>query len=171
MTDLDTIKRELATFSTTFDYDASYVAQLAERSLGAYQAFAAAQPLGAFRKALPLDAHFVAGISTTLSEDCGTCAQLGLRMAVMQGVDRELLRLVIESPEKLPGALADVAAHARAVVAGEPDDHDRAERLRAAYGDEGLAEIAVCIVGSRIYPTLKRAMFRNDVCKKPTLDF
>lgn len=171
MTELQTIRAELETFSKTFSYDASYMTQLAEHSLGAYQAFAVAQQLGYFRKALPAEAHAIAGIATTLSDDCGACAQLGLRMAVAQGIDRALLQQLLDDPTKLPGALADVAAHARSVVAGEPDDHERAARLRAAYGDEGLAELAVRIAGTRLYPTLKRALFRNDVCTKPSLDF
>src|SRR5262245_39572890 len=171
MTDLDTIRRDLAGFSAAYDYDASYLASLAEHSLGAYEAFAAAQPLGNYRSVLPLDAHWVAGIATMQSEDCGACTQLSLRRAVQEGVDRELLRKLLEAPEQLEGPLADVRAHARAVCAGESDDHERAARLRAAYGETGLAELAVRITGCRLYPTLKRALFRNDVCRKPTLEF
>lgn len=171
MTDIASIKRDIAGFSAAYDYDASYMVELAEASLGAYQAFAAAQALGDYRSALPLDAHWVAGISTTLAEDCGACAQLGLKMAVQQGVDRALLRTLIETPSELPGPLADVRDHARAVCAGEPDDPERAARLRAAYGEAGFAELATCITGSRMYPTLKRALSRNAVCRKPTLDF
>jgi hypothetical protein len=110
-------------------------------------------------------------VSTALSEDCGACAQLGLKMAVHAGVDRALLQQLLDDPSRLPGALADVSAHARSVCEGAPDDAERAARLREAYGDEGLAEIAVCIAGIRLYPTLKRALFRNDVCRKPNLDF
>jgi hypothetical protein len=171
MTDIASIKREMAEFSEAFDYDASYMVDLAEASLGAYQAFAAAQALGQCRAALPLDAHAVAGISTTMAEDCGECAQLGLRMAVQRGVDRALLRLLIEAPSELPAPLADVRDHARAVCAGEPDDPARAARLHAVYGDAGVAELAVCITGARIYPTLKRALSRSALCRKLTLDF
>lgn len=171
MTDIESIKQQIAAFSAAYDYDASYTAELLDCSPGAYFAFAAAQPLGNYRSVLPLDAHWIAGISTTLAEDCGACAQLGLRMAVEAGVDRALLRQLLEAPSQLPGALADVHAHARAVCEGAPDDHERAERLRAAYGEAGLAELAVCITGSRLYPTLKRALFKNHICKVPTLDF
>ncbi len=170
MTDIATVKQEIAGFQAAYDYDASYMVELAEASLPAYQAFAVAQQLGQYRSALPLEAHWVAGISTTMAEDCGACAQLGLKMAVQQGVDRSLLRRLVEDAE-LPGPLADVRAHARAVCAGEPDDPERAARLRAAYGDAGVAELAIAITGARMYPTIKRALSRSSVCVKPHLDF
>lgn len=171
MTDIDSIERDLAGFSAAYDYDANYLVELAKASLGAYQAFAAAQKLGEYRSALPLDAYWVAGISTMLAEDCGPCAQLALRMAVQQGVDRALLRVLLEAPSELPSPLADVRDHARAVCEGAPDDLERADRLRAAYGEAGVAEIAIRITGARIYPTLKRALSKNSLCHAPTLDF
>jgi hypothetical protein len=171
MTDLETIKHQIAAFSAAYDYDASYMIGLAEASPGAYAAFAAAQPLGSYRSELPLEAHWVASVATLLAEDCGACAQLALRQAVEEGVDRELLRQLLEEPSRLPSTLADVRAHARSVCEGAPDDAERAERLRAAYGQTGLAELAICITGCRLYPTLKRALFKNNICRKPTLDF
>lgn len=171
MQNLEEIKSGLAAFEKAYDYDASYIAGLAESSLGAYAAFAAAQPLGSYRSVLPLEAHFIAAISTQLTEGCGACAQLGLRRAVEEGVSRALLRTLLESPEKLEGPLADVHAHAKSVCQGGPDDHEREARLRAAYGDAGVAELAVCIAGCRLYPTMKRALFRMNVCRKPSLDF
>src|SRR5690606_5227410 len=141
MIDIESIRAEVGGFGAHYDYDASYLVHLAESSLGAYEAFAAAQGLGQYRWALPLEAHCVAGIAAALSDDCGACGQLGLRMAVEKGVDRALLRTLVETPEALPGPLADVYAHARAVCKGEPDDLARAARLRAAYGAEGVAEL------------------------------
>jgi hypothetical protein len=171
MQNLEDSKSQLAAFSKAYDYDASYIAGLAASSLGAYAAFAAAQPLGSYRSVLPLEAHFVAGISTQLTEGCGACAQLGLKRAVQEGVSRDLLRTLLETPEKLEGPLADVHAHAKSVCQGGPDDYEREERLRAAYGDAGVAEIAVCIAGCRLYPTMKRALFKMSVCAKPSLEF
>lgn len=171
MTEIETIKRDLAAFGAAYDYDTTYVADFVDSSLGAYKAFAAAQPLGRYRSTLPREAHWVAGITAALTDDCGACAQLGLKHAVQDGVDRALLRTLLDAPETLPGPLADVYAHARGVCERSPDDPERAERLRRAYGDEGVAELAVCIVGSRLFPMLKRALSRMSTCHKPTLDF
>jgi alkylhydroperoxidase/carboxymuconolactone decarboxylase family protein YurZ len=154
----------LQEFKATYDYDTAYLRELAEDSPGAYDAFAQAEGMSAYRKALPLEAHYIARIATMLVEDCGPCTQLNLRMAVEAGVERSTLDLLLHSPEKLPEPLRDVRDHARAIV-GEGDiTPERIERLRAHYGDEGVAEIAVVVLGSRIYPTLKRAMLADQKC-------
>ena len=171
MTDTETIKRGLAAFSETYDYDVSYAIELLDRSPGAFAAFAAAQPLGDYRSVLPKEAYWIAGFATMQAEDCGACAQLTLRMAIEDFMDRALLARMLEAPSSLPGPLADVYAHACAVCKGAPDHAEREARLRAAYGDTGVAELAVRIAGSRLYPTLKRALFKSSVCQEPSLDF
>jgi hypothetical protein len=154
----------LQEFEATYDYDTTYLRKLANDSPGAYDAFAQAEGMSAYRKALPLDAHYVARIATMLVEDCGPCTQLNLRMAVEAGVERNTLDRLLHNPEELPEPLQDVRDHARAIV-GEGDvTPERVERLRANYGDEGVAEIAVVVLGSRIYPTLKRAMLADQKC-------
>lgn len=154
----------LQEFEATYDYDTAYLRKLAEDSPGAYDAFAQAEGMSAYRKALPLDAHYVARVATMLVEDCGPCTQLNLRMAVEAGVERSTLDLLLHHPEKLPQPLRDVRDHARAIV-GEGDvTTERVDRLRAHYGDEGVAELAVVVLGSRIYPTLKRAMLSDQKC-------
>ena len=104
-------------------------------------------------------------------EDCGACAQLNLRMAVEAGVDRGLLRTLIESPDRLPAPLRDVRDHVRSVVLGTESDSARAARLREQYGEAAFAELAVVIAGCRIYPTIKRALQRSGHCEILTLDF
>ena len=109
-------------------------------------------------------------LAAMLADDCGACAQLGLRMAVASGVPRPLLADLLDAPEKLPPDLADVRAHAISVVEDDVDPA-RVARLRARYGEAGLAEMAVCIAGGRIYPSLKRALGREGLCSKPNLEF
>lgn len=171
MTQMTTLKSELAAFGAAYSYDIGYVLDLVDDALPVYEAFMSAQPLLTFRDTLPLDAYWIARISAALTDDCGACAQLGLRRAVQEGVSRELLRQMLDAPSSLPGALADVHAHARAVCDHEPDDAERAARLRAAYGSAGLAEIALGILAGRMYPTLKRGLSRVESCARPTLDF
>lgn len=158
-------------FGAAYHYDASYLAELYQASPSAYQVFAAAQAMSTFRETLPLDAHFVARVVAMQAEDCGPCAQLNLRMAVEARVDRGLLTILLESPEKLPGRLGDVRAHVCAVTSGEAGDPERAARLVREYGDAALAELAVCIAGCRMYPTVKRALLKDGVCEILSLDF
>ncbi len=171
MTETTAIHAGIAAFSAAYDYDASYLAELATASPGAYAAFAGAQAMSSYRAALPLEAHHVARITTMQAEDCGACAQLNLRMAVEDSVDRELLAVLLRAPDELPAELRDVRDHARAVVENAVPDPERAGRIRAHYGDEAFAELAVVITGCRIYPTAKRALLRAGHCEILTLDF
>lgn len=171
MHDLTTIQAELEAFGKTYDYDVRYLSQLAHASPGAFAAFTAAQGMSQFRDVLPLDAHFVARVVTMQIEDCGACAQLNLKMAVEAGVDRELLRTLLEDPGSLPAALQDVRDHVQAVCRGLEQDVERTDRLRAQYGEAGFAELAVVITGSRIYPSAKRSLGSAPYCEFLSLDF
>ena len=158
-------------FGTKYHYDTGYMEQLLDQSPAAYDAFAAAMGMSEHRVHLPVDAHFVACISALRADDCGACTQLNLRMAVEAGVDRVVLRQLIEDPASLPPVLRLVHEHATQVVRGGNADAARVAQLKQALGDEAFAELAVNILGSRIYPALRRAMGAEVSCPPLTLDF
>ncbi len=158
-------------FGATYGYDTGYMEQLLDQSPSAYATFAAAMGMAEHRVHLPVDAHFVACISALMADDCGACTQLNLRMALEAGVDRALLRQLLEDPSGLPPVLRLVHEHATQVVHGGNADAARVAQLKAAFGDVGFAELAVNILGCRIYPGLRRAMGAEHECPPPTLDF
>lgn len=171
MTDTTAARAALEAFGEAYQYDASYLTELLDASPGAFATFQAAQGMSQYRDALPLDAHFVARVAVTLAEDCGECGNLNLRMAVEAGVDRDLLTTLVKDPSSLSAPLRDIRDHAAGVTAGEMPDPERANRIRAHYGDSAFAELAVLITGSRIYPTVKRALLHWRKCELTTLDF
>lgn len=158
------VRAELRAFGEHYDYDASYLERLMDAAPGAFARFAAAMAMARPHEVLPADAASVAKAAVLLHDDCGPCLQLGLRMAVEAGVGRDVLNAALHSPAKLPQPLRDVYDHARQVVGGENGDPERIERLRAALGTQGFAELAVAIVGARIYPTLKHALGEGAAC-------
>ncbi|MCG8405954.1 MAG: hypothetical protein MI923_12230 [Phycisphaerales bacterium] len=171
MIDTAEIRAQISEFSDAYDYDASYQTALLDASPGAHAAFAAGMGMIAYRDVLPLDVHYVARITMMQMEDCGACAQLNLRMAVEAGVDREVLECLIDAPDRLPSCLQDVREHVRDVATGAQRCPDRMRRLRDRYGEAGLSELAVCLTGCRIFPTLKRAMDKTTACSKLSLEF
>lgn len=170
-TDVLTAAAQLHTFGEAYTYDASYLLELLEASPPAYEAFKSARDLSSYRWALPLNEHFVARIAAMQGDGCGACTQLNLRMAVEAGVDRELLRTLLERPSELPAPLRDVREHAHGVASGGPVDPERVERLRSRLGSEAFAELALAIAGSRLFPGLKRALGREGACESPNVDF
>ncbi|MCR9245122.1 MAG: hypothetical protein NXI31_08815 [bacterium] len=170
MTDKTAEQAAIQAFGRQYDYDVSYLERLLEASRDAYDTFVAGQPMSLFRRALPLEAHFIARVAAMQGEDCGACAQLTVRMAVEAGVDRDLLRTMLAQPEDLPSVLFDVYGHARDVASQRSVDPARAERVRAAFGEAAFAELAVVIAGSRIYPTAKRALLMDGACEILSVD-
>ena len=161
----------LERFGAHYSYDTTYLQELLNAAPEAFDLFSQAQPMGRYREQLPLDAHIVARLSAMQSEDCGPCAQLTLRMAVEEGVSHEFLRTLLEAPGRLPQDLQDVREHARYVVGRAEADPERLERLRRAYGNAGVAELALAITGARMYPALKRALGHGQSCERLSLDF
>jgi len=167
----ETLMDGIRAFGDLYSYDTSYMEFMLEAAPEAYGAFSAVQGLSEHRQGLDLDAHFVARVATMRGEECGPCTQLTLRMAVAAGVRRDLLETVIEHPEELPGVLRDVYAHARSVATGNGVDPDRTQRLRRSLGEQAFVELGLCIAGSSLYPTLKRALGFDAACEAPNLNF
>ncbi|MEZ5964815.1 MAG: hypothetical protein R3F56_13300 [Planctomycetota bacterium] len=74
-------------------------------------------------------------------------------------------------PASLLPALRTVHDHATEVVRGGNADAGRVRQLRGQLGVEAFAELAVNVLGCRIYPGLRRAMGAEVSCPPPTLDF
>lgn len=165
------ILAQLDEFARHYDYDVSYQKELLAASPGAFAAFAAAPAMSGYRQGLPLDAHYVARITTLREEDCGPCTQLNLKMAVEAGVSRDLLRTLLERPNEQPSELGDVYEYTREVVSGASVDVERASRLQTRFGKAAFAELAVIIAGSRLFPTLKRALLHGERCQLVGLEF
>lgn len=145
-------------FAELYDYDMSYQAELLAGSFDAFEAFQRAMPTSSFRRALSLEAHFVARLASMVGEDCGDCILVNARMAVRSGVDRALVAAALEQSEALPEVLRDLHAHALAVSRGRITDTARTARLQRSLGPEGFAELAVVLAGCRIFTTVKRSL-------------
>ncbi|MEZ5975925.1 MAG: hypothetical protein R3F33_06855 [Planctomycetota bacterium] len=169
--DNEAVRGELREFGAHYGYDVGYMEQLLDDSRPAYDTFAAAMAMSMTREHLPVDAHYVACISALLADDCGQCTQLSIRMALEEGVDREVLRQLLEAPSELPTDLRLVHQLASQVVRGENGDSKTVAQLRKIYGDEAFGELTVNILGSRIYPALRRAMGAETACSPPSLDW
>jgi alkylhydroperoxidase/carboxymuconolactone decarboxylase family protein YurZ len=167
----ETTRRELRQFAEMYAYDNRYMEALLDMSAPALATFAAAMGMSRHRQALPIEAHYVAKLATLRADDCGACTQLNLRMAVEAGVPRELLQTALRTPHALPEELRLVYEHAQQVVRGENADAARVAQLRAHYGDAAFAELAVNIVGVRVYPAMKRALGAEHACQVPHWDF
>ena len=148
------IKKMEAQFGVPMD-EARYVAR---HSFGAFRALGKTQDSANYRHVLPKEAYHVARLVADQIEDCGTCLQLVVNVALKDGVAPELLQAVLDGElGNLPLELVDVYHFTNRILNRE-DDPDLRERLIARYGEEGFIELALAFSAPRIYPTLKRAL-------------
>ena len=151
-------------FESTYQYDASYIKELYDRSPEAYSVFEALQPMAAYYRELPPEAHFVVAITVMQYEDCGECLELNFKMARDVGVDESVLTALVNSPESLPPELKDVREHTLLCLGTGSADEAVARRIDEHYGPAAFAELAICIIGTRMYPGLKRTLLKMQAC-------
>jgi hypothetical protein len=119
-----------------------------------------------YRRALPKDAFHIARLATDKVEDCGTCVQIVVNLALKDGVAAQLLQAALDEDfANMPLDLVDVYNFATS-IANREDAPDLRQRLIARYGDEAFIELALAVAVPRVYPTLKRALGYAVSCSK-----
>ena len=161
------LKRAIDRFEREWKYDGSYMRDVIDASPRAAWLFSRAAALGQFRRDVPLEPWYAAGITAVRHEDCGPCTQLGVTMAERAGVSPAVIRAVLaDDPGAMPPDVALVWRFTRATLAHDADaDVDREEILKR-WGRRGLVSIAFAITASRIYPTVKYALGHGKACTR-----
>lgn len=115
---------------------------------------------------VPSEIRHLAALGATTAQDCGACVQIGVNLALADGVEPELLRNTLRSNDEAPLAedRADAFAFGRAVAVQSPDADVLRQRLRERHGDAGVVSLSWAIVVAQFYPILKRAMGFAQTC-------
>ena len=165
------VERQIAAAERDTGESADWLRELYRGSSAAYFKFALFMPLSRHIKRVSLDAHAVARLIGALSEDCGSCVQITVNMMIAAGADPNVLKAVLHGrPEALAAPLDEIYAYAMAVVGHAPDANERAERLKATLGEAEVAELALGIATSRLFPTVKRGMGDAVSCSRVVID-
>lgn len=152
------VEAQLSAFEEHYQYDATYLKELLRVHPEAYEAFSQFTAMANYRKVLTVEAHFVAKIATSVTEDCGPCTQLGVRKAREAGVSPEIIRGALQREgATLPDDLEVLRKYAVGVATNSLED-GHLEKVRDYVGEEGLAELSLCIASVRVYPCMKRAL-------------
>jgi len=161
------IRNRLAKFERTFGYDASYMRHLLETDTAAFLAFAKVQNMSAYRKDVSPAVRAAAGITGTIAEDCGPCTQLGVTMALQEGVDPKVLAAIVRGDEAaMPDDVRLGYRFAKAVLAHAPEADELREQITAKWGPRAVASLAFAIMTARMYPTMKYALGYGKTCQR-----
>ena len=161
------LRKAIGKFERDWDYDASYMRDLVDASPRAAWLFSRVTALGQFRRDLPLEPWFAAGITAVRHEDCGPCTQLGVTMAERAGVSPAVLRAVLaDDPDAMPPDVALVWKFTRATLAHDAAADEYRDAIVKRWGRRALVSLAFAITAARIYPTVKYALGHGQACSR-----
>jgi hypothetical protein len=140
------LRRAIDKVEQNLDTDASYVQDMIDASPRAVWLFLRAAALGKFRRDVPIEARFAAGLTAMRHEDCGPCTQLGVTMAERDGVSPAVLRAVLtDNPDAMPPDVALVWKFTRATLAHDAAADQYREAIVQQWGRRALVSLAFAI--------------------------
>jgi hypothetical protein len=161
------LKRAIDKFERQWKYDGSYMRDIIDASPRAAWLFSRAAALGQFRRDIPIEPWYAAGITAVRHEDCGPCTQLGVTMAERAGVSPSVLRAVLaDNPDAMPPDVALVWKFTRATLAHDAAADEYSEAIVKRWGRLALVSLAFAIAAARIYPTVKYALGHGKACTR-----
>jgi hypothetical protein len=161
------MRNAIGRFEREWNYDARYVRDIIDVSPRAAWLFSRATALGRFRRDVPVDAWFAAGITAVRAEDCGPCTQLAVTMAERAGVDPDALRAVLaDKPDAMPPDAALAWRFTRAVLTHDDAADDYREVILERWGRRAVVSLAFAITAARLYPTVKYALGHGTACTR-----
>ncbi|HEY2529643.1 MAG TPA: hypothetical protein VGJ20_17135 [Xanthobacteraceae bacterium] len=164
------LRRQIAAFERTWNYDAGYLRELIDIDPQAMLAFGKLQAVSRYRKDVPPAAYAAAGLIAVMAEDCGPCTQLGIDMAECGGVDPAVLRAIVARDyTAMPYEVALAARFAEATLRHAPQADDLREEVVRMFGKRGLTALAFAMLSARMFPTLKYAMGHGQACTRVTV--
>jgi hypothetical protein len=165
------LRKAIGKFERDWNYDAGYVRDMIGASPRAAWMFSRAAALGQYRRDVPMEPWYAAGITAVRHEDCGPCTQLGVSMAERAGVSPAVLRAVLtDDPGAMPPDVALAWRFARATLAHDPAADEHREEILKRWGPRALVSLAFAITAARIYPTAKYALGHGKACMRVVVD-
>lgn len=151
-------------FGHHYDYDVGYLEELMDASPEAFRAFEAAMPMARVQSTATAEQIFIVKIAAMRAQDCGPCTELSLKMAREAGVAEPVIQGALRGGKGLDAEQKDLHDYARGVVLNVDLDPELLPRIEARLGKAAVAELAVNIVATGLYPTLKRALGHAQSC-------
>lgn len=158
-------------FEKHYDYDCNYMRKMADASPKAFKTFVNFLPMGQVGSSLKPEVLWAAKIASMLTEDCGACVQLNIKMALEAGIDSKLVKTIVKSPSHLPDELKNIYDFAKAVASNTHEHSELQQQIEEYYTPEQVTELALSIASTKIYPTIKRALGDFQSCSLFEFEF
>lgn len=161
------IERLIRKQETMTGESADFMRDLYAGSPAGFWRFALFLPMSGHRGALPLDAACAVRIAAVHAEDCGPCLQTVINLSLAAGARPEILRAAVEDDYTAMDEETRLAFEfAKHLSARDARSEDLRSAVERRWGKAGLAEIALAIASTRVFPTVKRAMGYGQACQR-----
>jgi hypothetical protein len=160
------LHRYLRGFEHRYNYDGTYMHEMADTSTSAFTRFMIMQMAGGeYHGDAPRDAWFASGIAGALFEDCGPCVQIASDIAVEGGMPTATIRAL------LSGTPTDAVAqlgfdYGRALLGGAENLDALRDTIKSKWGEKALIALSLRAMTGRNFPVLKRAMGHAKTCQR-----
>lgn len=146
-------------FESQFRYDAAYMHHMLEASLPAFLRFGAIEGVAKHREQVPVETWYAAKLVAAISEDCGPCTQLVVRMAEQDSVPEAMITSVLSGNV---AAMDDNTAlgfqFARAILSHDLVAGDLRLQIETRFGQQALISLALATATARVFPAVKFAL-------------
>jgi hypothetical protein len=161
------LKAGFARFGARYDYDASYMSEVTDRSTAAGFRLAALSLFSQFRgPEEAVDVWAGAVLASTLDGDCGPCAQLIVDMAIEAQVRTDQLALCIQGAPEDAGDVGLGFQFARAVIEDRQEVAELRNTIEQRFGQTAVVAASFATSSGRVYPVLKRGLGFGQMCSK-----
>lgn len=146
---------------------ADFLRDIHAGSPAAFWRFALFVPMNRHRGTLPLDASWAVRIAAVHEEDCGPCLQTVINLSLAAGVNPRIVRAAVSEDLTAMDEETRLAFEfARHLSRRDIRSEDLRVTIERKWGKAGLAEIALAMASTRVFPTLKRAMGYGQACER-----
>lgn len=160
-------RRWLRGFSQRYQYDTGYMETMLQHNPTLFLKFASLTLLSSHRQGIPGAPLWTARIRAALWEDCGPCVQLVCNMAIEDGIETAVVAAVVAADlATLDDDCVLALQFTESVLARDPGAEHLRERVRRAWGEDGILSLAMGISTSRVYPTVKYVLGHGLTCSR-----
>ncbi len=161
------IRRKLAAFEREHGYDASYMREMLDTDLGAFLKFARAVRINTYRKDVPTEVYYAAGLTSSIQADCGPCTQLGVGFALAAGLAPATVAAIVAGKDAALSRESSIGVRfARAVLARDPEVDVWREEIERRWGKRAVLSLAFSVLAGQMYPTIKYATGHGKACTR-----
>ncbi len=165
------LRRRIAAFGRTFDYDVTYMQEMLDTDPEAARRYGRLSALSRYRSGIPAAPWHAAHLRAALSEDCGPCAQLSITMAERAGVPAPVLRAAFTGDfAALSPDVALACRFADAILRRDPETDTLRAQVLAQWGRRGLLSLSLSVLAARTFPAVKFALGHAQSCSRVVVD-